>query len=1096
MRNPQQEEERPVYADCLARGGEMGVVLRATDWSRTPLGPVGSWPQSLRTAASIVLSSKFGMYIAWGRSFTQLYNDAYRPILGASKHPAAGKSSTETFAEIWTTIGPLFDKVLAGEAVAYDDLAFSLDRNGYLEECFFTFSFSPIRDDSGVPGGVLVTTMETTSRAVTERRTVTLRELANRAATARTAVEAWSAAAAVLSENPADLPFAALYALEDGAARRVGLVHLDAASGALPAQVALADGGGWPLAEAARTGRPVVVAGIAARFGELRGPVWPEPVTTAVVLPIMVSRFSQPDGFLVAGVSPRRALDESYLRFLESAVDPIATALSNARWQARTDDLKAREQQERERLEELFLQVPVAVAVLRGPEHRFELANPLYADLVGRRPLLGRTVAEAFPELAGQGFYELLDKVYATGEPIAAREVPIRLELRGKVENLTIDLTYQPLRPLSGKVNGIMVVGVDVSEQALARKLLHRSEERYRSLLDHARQIVWTNSPEGEMRGEQPGWARITGQTQAEYEGFGWTDAVHPDDRAPTVAAWQRAVAARAVFEHEHRVRAPGAEYREYQIRAVPVLEKDGTIREWVGVHTDMTAQRAAERVARLERERLRSVLDQAPVPIAIMRGPEQVFEMCNELYKSLAARDPTGRKFRDAFPEFAGQGIYEIFDTVYQTGRPFIAREFPARMTRAGEATPTDGFFTFIYQPLFETDGTVSGTMLLVYEVTDQVRARLAVEKLAESLRVSEQHFRSLAEAIPQQVWTSLPDGQLDFVNSRVLQYFGRGFDEMIGAGWQGVVHADDLPRVISRWVHSLQTGEPYEVEFRLRRAADGVFRWNLAQALCMRDAHGAIVKWFGSNTDIHDRKQAADERERLIAALERSNGELDQFAYVASHDLKAPLRGIANLSEWLEEDLGLALNEPAKDKLQKLRGRVHRMEALIDGILDYSRAGRVRHKAERVEVSRLLTEAVELLAPRAGAQVDIGAGMPVLTTEKVPLQQVFMNLIGNALKHARRDDAKVYVRVSGDARFHRFTVKDNGQGIAPEFHDRIWGIFQTLEARDKVEGAGIGLAVVRKIVESRGGAAWVESTPGSGAEFHFTWPRHEGSP
>jgi signal transduction histidine kinase/CheY-like chemotaxis protein len=226
------------------------------------------------------------------------------------------------------------------------------------------------------------------------------------------------------------------------------------------------------------------------------------------------------------------------------------------------------------------------------------------------------------------------------------------------------------------------------------------------------------------------------------------------------------------------------------------------------------------------------------------------------------------------------------------------------------------------------------------------------------------------------------------------------------------------------------------------------------------------------------------------LNRSLERSNRELDEFAYVASHDLKAPLRGIAHLSAWLEEDLGPALNKQSLEHLALLRGRVLRLEALIDGILDYSRAGRMRHKAERVDVSRLLREAVELLAPREGIAIDIQPDMPLLMTERVPLLQVFMNLLGNALKHGGREDLHIHVRWIDQGPMGEFQIQDNGAGIAPEYHQRIWGIFTTLKPRDEVEGTGIGLSVVKKAVESRGGQARVESQVGQGTTFSFTWP------
>jgi signal transduction histidine kinase len=237
---------------------------------------------------------------------------------------------------------------------------------------------------------------------------------------------------------------------------------------------------------------------------------------------------------------------------------------------------------------------------------------------------------------------------------------------------------------------------------------------------------------------------------------------------------------------------------------------------------------------------------------------------------------------------------------------------------------------------------------------------------------------------------------------------------------------------------------------------------------------------------------RAARDAAEQSAAEATAANRELDQFAYVASHDLKAPLRGIANLAQWIQDDLGERLTGDSLEHIRLLQGRVARMEALINGILAYSRAGRNLADPETIDVGGLLREVVELLQPPPGMAIHLPDQFPTMETERVPLQQVFMNLIGNAIKYTSGARADGIIRLdwkdAGD--MLEFHVSDNGPGIAPAYHDKIWGIFQTLVSRDKVEGTGIGLSVVKKIVESRGGRVCVESAPNEGATFHFTWP------
>jgi len=319
----------------LAGGGEMGRLMRSLEWSTTAVGPIEHWPQSLRTSLSILLASGYPMYIAWGPHFVQFYNDAYRPILGSTKHPAAlGRSTTETFAEIWDFIGPMFEGVLRdGMTSTYADQLLPMDRHGYLEECYFDFSYSPVRAESGEVGGIFVTCTETTGRVLGERRLRTLRDLAASASDAHTAEQACAAAAAVLANNLADLPFVALYLLDPDTqlARLVGSAGLEPGGPASPLEMELGTASVWPCAEVAESGTATIVDAAEVPGGVLPGGPWPEAARAAFVLPIAQAGQEHPAGLLVAGISPRRALDDDYRSFFELVAGQIATAIADAR---------------------------------------------------------------------------------------------------------------------------------------------------------------------------------------------------------------------------------------------------------------------------------------------------------------------------------------------------------------------------------------------------------------------------------------------------------------------------------------------------------------------------------------------------------------------------------------------------------------------------------------------------------------------------------------------------------------------------------------------------------------------------------------------
>lgn len=235
----------------------------------------------------------------------------------------------------------------------------------------------------------------------------------------------------------------------------------------------------------------------------------------------------------------------------------------------------------------------------------------------------------------------------------------------------------------------------------------------------------------------------------------------------------------------------------------------------------------------------------------------------------------------------------------------------------------------------------------------------------------------------------------------------------------------------------------------------------------------------------------QDITERKRAAERLEKSNRDLDQFAYIVSHDLKAPLRAINNLAQWIYEDVGPVIADDSRKNLEMLRGRVLRMDALITGILEYSKIGRTKTSSGLVDVSALLGEVLDLLAPPKHIGVVVETDMPVLNTSKIMLLQVFSNLISNAIKYNDKPAGLITIRCAELHAHYEFRVEDNGPGIPAEYQEKVFVIFQTLQSRDKKESTGIGLTIVKRIVEEHGGKIWIESKEGNGSKFVFTWPK-----
>jgi signal transduction histidine kinase len=288
---------------------------------------------------------------------------------------------------------------------------------------------------------------------------------------------------------------------------------------------------------------------------------------------------------------------------------------------------------------------------------------------------------------------------------------------------------------------------------------------------------------------------------------------------------------------------------------------------------------------------------------------------------------------------------------------------------------------------------------------------------------------------------------------------------------------------------------GEQLEgLRFRFRKR-DGSYIWFEAAVIPVKNNRNEVVYIETIARDVTEQRYIETQLQSYIRNIERTNQELDKFAYVVSHDLKAPLRGIYSLSEWIEADLEekLELPENTRKDFLMLRNRVLRMENLIRGILEYSKAGKANINNELIDMNLFLSDLVQALQIKQGFAVDIQVGLPVIRGERIFLEQVFSNLISNAVNHHHRQNGLVEITCKDIGNYYEFTVADDGPGIDPQFHEKIFVIFQRMETRDKHEGTGIGLSIVKKIIEEKGGNIQVDSAPGKGSKFIFSWPKSQ---
>ena len=1082
--------------DVLRGGGAMGELMRSIDWSRTAVGPVDTWPQSLRTALSILLETGFPMYIAWGRDFTQFYNDGYRPILGSTKHPAAmGASTRETFAEIWDIIGPMFAGVMNGTPTTVVDFMLPLDRHGFPEECYFIFSYSPIRQEDGTVGGVLVTVTETTARVLGERRLKTTQALVAQTRDATSVAEACAISAQVLGEAPDDLPFALLYLVAgDGQSIRLERSCGVAEGHALaPAAASVAMDSPWPIARILSTGEPALVD-----LGERAVTVEGRHVTQAMAIPIVPHGASTPIGVLVAGLSPRLLVDDAYRDFTTMVASQIGTAITSTR-ALEAAEARAAALAELDRAKTTFFS---------NVSHEF------------RTPLtLLLAPAEEAVRTGGHLEGEDLLAVYRNGQRLL-RLVNALLDF-SRIEAGRVQAQFQPtdLSTLTADLASAFRSATELAGIELRVECPPLPEPVYvdPSMWEKVVLNLISNAFKYTLEG------RIT-------VSLAW----HGDNIALTVADTGVGIPAEHlahVFDRFHRVeQSRGRTFEGSGIGLALVRELVAmhggavTVASTPGHGSTFTvtvpsgfAHLPAERVGSVAprsqgaatayvQEALRWLPAYAPQEAAAHHHAAGVLGRVLVADDNADMREYITRILGDRWAVQAVAGGLEAL-AVAQQWRPdvIVSDVMMPGLDGFGLITAlraderTRGIPVLLLSARAGEEARVEGLQagaddyLVKPFAARELAARVHAQMLKAKLRsVEEMHARRLARIFEHApVGVALLRGP-----EHIFEFANRAYMEMVG-------DRQVIDKPVRAALPELEGQGLYEL-------LDGVFATAVPyigrslRLLIDRGGPEPVETFFdfvyqpmqedGAVTGIAVVCFEVTELAKARQAAEAANRAKDEFLAMLGHELRNPLAPILTALQ-LMQLRGVSGAERERSIIER---QVKHVVGLVDDLLDVSRIarGKVHLRLAPVELADVVAKAIEMAGPAIEERqhqliVDVPAGL-TLDGDPARLAQVVANLLTNAAKYTD-PSGTIRVTAAREAEELVLRVRDTGRGIAANILPRIFELFvQEPQEADRAQGGlGIGLAIVKSLVQAHAGTVEAASDgPGRGATFTVRLP------
>lgn len=1124
--------------EFLSGGGELGQRIRDFDWSSTPLGPVQSWPQSLRTCVRIMLTSRQPIWIGWGKQLIKLYNDPYKAIVGG-KHPwALGTPASVVWKDIWRDIEPMLKQVMEKDEGTYvESQLLIMERNGYPEETYYTFSYTPIPGDEGTTAGMICANTDDTDRIISERQLRTLTQLGKVLTDSKSNAEVIGKSMITFADNPHDFPFALFYSITDSHAVLSDSTALGDASDAVPKSIDL-DGNhevSILLKQAMAEKKLQVFEELRKKLGAMPKGSWQVPPDKAIILPIVHAGAKDAYGFLVVGVNPYRLLDEKYSSFFSLVADQMATSFTSVHAleeeKKRVEALAEVDRAKTTFFSNISHEFRTPLTLLLGPiedmlgNSNMPPAEKTRLQLVYRNALrmqklvntlldfsrieAGRVEGSfskvdicTFTQDLASTFRSAIEKAGLQLEFVCDRiqtEVYIDTEMWEKIVLNLMSNAFKYTKQGSVTVslqeqNGQVQLSVSDTGVGIPPDQLEKVFERFHRV---------ENTSGRSLEGTGIGLAMVKelvrihhGSISVSSElGKGTTFTVSipagkdhlPHDKISNnvlAAASMQSVA----FVEEAKKWLPGTASEATPHNAEPIAGThafSGT-RYTVLLADDNTDMR--EYVERL-------LAPQFHVVTAV--NGEEAFEKCLQHRPNLLLSDVM-------MPVLDGFGLLEKVRNHPDTKNiPVIFLS-----ARAGEEAKVEGLAAgaddYLVKPFSAKE--------LIARVESNI-------KIARSRIVAESNLRNIITQSP--VSMAVMRGSrlvLEMVNERSLEIWGRQYHEVINrpideglpeiveqgllALLQQVYQTGNAFTASERPVILVRNGQPETVFvnfiFEALRNSDNVIDGIVAVGIDVSAQVIARRKIEQSEAELNEEvRKRTHELNMLNESLQQSNNDLQQFAHVASHDLKEPLRKIKVFSGRLADDPGTVFSPKAKMYMEKVNSAVNRMFMMVEGVLNYSTMNAASQTIEPVDlesVFRNIESDLELVIAQKSASLSY-AQLPTIEGASVLIYQLFYNLINNSLKFSK-DDEKPYISVSSSIiekngkQFAQVTVADNGIGFEQEQAQRIFNTFERLNSKDRYEGTGLGLSLCKRIVQRHGGSIEAYGKEEQGAEFVVELP------